>query len=244
MSPDPAPNAPPDNWAAQAACLGADPDTHFPEKGGSTLQAKAICAGCPVTVECLDYALDNDERFGVWGGLSERERRRLISHGLPRGGTAQAAVEARQRTQKRLESIRTNNQPATISQLLDGDHDETTEDLEHTPTPPPRPKVTPTPKPPKPPKPTNCPDCNGPAGNYRNGRCNACYQWSRQGRRRTPADREPEPRECDNCGRRLFRGQSRRHGRCETCARYWDRNGTERPKHALRPQETTGARTP
>jgi len=64
-------------WAADAKCLQADPDTFFPEKGGSTREAKRICAQCPVRAECLEYALDNDERFGIWGGLSERERRKL-----------------------------------------------------------------------------------------------------------------------------------------------------------------------
>jgi WhiB family redox-sensing transcriptional regulator len=64
-------------WADQARCLQAEPDTFFPEKGGSTREAKRICASCDVRDLCLDYALANDERFGIWGGLSERERRRL-----------------------------------------------------------------------------------------------------------------------------------------------------------------------
>jgi WhiB family redox-sensing transcriptional regulator len=64
-------------WYAKAACLDSDADCFFPEKGGSTRAAKRICQTCSVTAECLDYALDNDERFGIWGGLSERERRRL-----------------------------------------------------------------------------------------------------------------------------------------------------------------------
>lgn len=64
-------------WAKEAKCLAADPETFFPEKGGSTREAKKICALCPVTDECLAYALEHDERFGIWGGLSERERRRL-----------------------------------------------------------------------------------------------------------------------------------------------------------------------
>jgi WhiB family transcriptional regulator, redox-sensing transcriptional regulator len=64
-------------WAAKAKCLQADPETFFPEKGGSTREAKRICALCEVREPCLQYALDNDERFGVWGGLSDRERRRL-----------------------------------------------------------------------------------------------------------------------------------------------------------------------
>ena len=64
-------------WASSAKCLQAEPDTFFPEKGGSTREAKRICTGCPVRDECLDFALANDERFGIWGGMSERERRRL-----------------------------------------------------------------------------------------------------------------------------------------------------------------------
>ena len=64
-------------WADKAKCLVAEPDTFFPEKGGSTREAKRICSGCPVKAECLEYALENDERFGIWGGLSERERRKL-----------------------------------------------------------------------------------------------------------------------------------------------------------------------
>jgi WhiB family transcriptional regulator, redox-sensing transcriptional regulator len=64
-------------WAPQARCLQAEPDTFFPEKGGSTREAKRICSDCEVRAECLEFALANDERFGIWGGLSERERRRL-----------------------------------------------------------------------------------------------------------------------------------------------------------------------
>ncbi len=64
-------------WASEAKCLQADPDTFFPEKGGSTREAKRICAECPVRSECLEHALEQDEKFGIWGGLSERERRKL-----------------------------------------------------------------------------------------------------------------------------------------------------------------------
>ncbi len=63
-------------WMLEAKCLDADPEAFFPEKGGSTREAKRICATCPVREECLDFALTQDERFGIWGGLSERERRR------------------------------------------------------------------------------------------------------------------------------------------------------------------------
>ena len=64
-------------WQEQALCAQTDPEAFFPEKGGSTREAKRICQACAVRDECLEYALLNDERFGIWGGLSERERRRL-----------------------------------------------------------------------------------------------------------------------------------------------------------------------
>lgn len=64
-------------WQAEALCAQTDPEAFFPEKGGSTRDAKRVCSACPVREECLKYAMDNDERFGIWGGLSERERRRL-----------------------------------------------------------------------------------------------------------------------------------------------------------------------
>lgn len=64
-------------WQEHALCAQSDGDAWFPEKGGSVREPKKICRACPVRLECLDYALEHDERFGVWGGLSERERRRL-----------------------------------------------------------------------------------------------------------------------------------------------------------------------
>lgn len=66
-----------DQWQERALCAQTDPEAFFPEKGGSTREAKRICMGCEVRDECLEYALAHDERFGIWGGLSERERRRL-----------------------------------------------------------------------------------------------------------------------------------------------------------------------
>ncbi len=66
-----------ETWQDRALCAQTDPEAFFPEKGGSTREAKRICSGCDVKAECLDYALHKDERFGIWGGLSERERRRL-----------------------------------------------------------------------------------------------------------------------------------------------------------------------
>jgi len=64
-------------WQERALCAQTDPEAFFPEKGGSTREAKKVCTGCDVRSECLEYALAHDERFGIWGGLSERERRKL-----------------------------------------------------------------------------------------------------------------------------------------------------------------------
>lgn len=64
-------------WQTDALCAQTDPEAFFPEKGGSTRDAKKVCGACNVRSQCLEYALANDERFGIWGGLSERERRRL-----------------------------------------------------------------------------------------------------------------------------------------------------------------------
>jgi WhiB family transcriptional regulator, redox-sensing transcriptional regulator len=64
-------------WQERALCAQTDPEAFFPEKGGSTRDAKKVCVGCDVRSECLEYALEHDERFGIWGGLSERERRKF-----------------------------------------------------------------------------------------------------------------------------------------------------------------------
>jgi WhiB family redox-sensing transcriptional regulator len=65
------------SWRRFSNCLGVDPDLFFPERGASTKEAKGVCHGCVVKKECLEYALTTGEKFGIWGGLSERERRRI-----------------------------------------------------------------------------------------------------------------------------------------------------------------------
>ncbi|GAA3730383.1 WhiB family transcriptional regulator [Leifsonia bigeumensis] len=67
----------PEPWMDDALCAQTDPDAFFPDKGGSTRNAKSICVSCEVRAQCLAYALEHGERFGIWGGLSERERRTL-----------------------------------------------------------------------------------------------------------------------------------------------------------------------
>ena len=65
------------DWTAQAACTTADPDELF-VTGAAQNRAKAVCMGCPVRAECLADALDNRVEFGVWGGMTERERRAVL----------------------------------------------------------------------------------------------------------------------------------------------------------------------
>lgn len=64
-------------WPVRAQCAPTDPEALFPEKGGSIGGAKGVCVGCEVKAECLEYALASDERFGIWGGLSQRGPRHL-----------------------------------------------------------------------------------------------------------------------------------------------------------------------
>ena len=65
------------SWQDYANCRGTDADLFFPERGASTRKAKAICNACDVKAECLDFAIVQGEKFGIWGGMSERERRRV-----------------------------------------------------------------------------------------------------------------------------------------------------------------------
>jgi WhiB family redox-sensing transcriptional regulator len=65
------------DWTTMAACNSADPDQLFVQ-GAAQNRAKAVCMGCPVRTECLADALDSRAEFGVWGGMTERERRALL----------------------------------------------------------------------------------------------------------------------------------------------------------------------
>lgn len=64
-------------WQDFASCAGADPDLFFPERGASTRTAKSICRDCQVRDECLEFAIVSSEKFGIWGMMSERERRKI-----------------------------------------------------------------------------------------------------------------------------------------------------------------------
>ena len=66
------------DWMAEGKCRSMDPDIFFPSDGIGVQAAQRICAECPVKAECLEYALDVRVDHGVWGGTSERERRRIL----------------------------------------------------------------------------------------------------------------------------------------------------------------------
>ncbi|MGQ0521405.1 MAG: WhiB family transcriptional regulator [Actinomycetota bacterium] len=66
------------SWRQRAACRGVDPDVFYPSTDEEAEEAKSICRVCPVRESCLEYALANRERDGVWGGATERERRRIV----------------------------------------------------------------------------------------------------------------------------------------------------------------------
>jgi WhiB family transcriptional regulator, redox-sensing transcriptional regulator len=70
--------SPPDMWQDQAACFGIDPDTFFPTSEDEAGPALAYCTACPIRQTCLAWALKNGERYGVWGGLTEQQRRRVV----------------------------------------------------------------------------------------------------------------------------------------------------------------------
>lgn len=76
-------DAPDDDWRDRALCTEVDPEMFFPEKGGSALAAKRICAKCEVREDCLLWALEHDERQGIWGGKTRPERARMRPKGRP-----------------------------------------------------------------------------------------------------------------------------------------------------------------
>lgn len=93
------PERPP--WMAEAACLGADPDLFFADTTTAAAAAKAVCATCPVRADCLDYAVAGNERFGVWGGASVKDRRRIRR----RVGRADEIIESRRRQVRAMADV-------------------------------------------------------------------------------------------------------------------------------------------
>jgi len=88
-----------EQWALQGFCIAAEPDALF-VRGAAQQQAKLVCMSCPVIAECLADALDNRTEFGVWGGMTERERRALLKH-RPGVASWRGLFEADRRRQER-----------------------------------------------------------------------------------------------------------------------------------------------
>ncbi len=65
-------------WMLDGACRGLDSAMFFPGQDGDAEPALRVCAGCPVREPCLEFALDTRQRYGIWGGTTERQRRRLL----------------------------------------------------------------------------------------------------------------------------------------------------------------------
>lgn len=65
-------------WRKEGLCLDADPDLFFPDQGVPNKEGRAICEACPVQTECLSFAIENGERHGIWGGLTQDERADMV----------------------------------------------------------------------------------------------------------------------------------------------------------------------
>ncbi len=98
------------DWISQAACREEDPDALFVQ-GAAQNRAKSVCGGCPVRVECLADALDNRTEFGVWGGMTERERRALLRRRPEVTSWANLLASARENFAR---SQQDNEQPQTL----------------------------------------------------------------------------------------------------------------------------------
>ena len=76
-----------EDWRTQALCANVDPELFFPDKGGNPKPAQAVCAVCPVREQCLAHALANSETYGVWGGMTARQRQEIAGRRQPEGAT-------------------------------------------------------------------------------------------------------------------------------------------------------------
>jgi WhiB family redox-sensing transcriptional regulator len=86
------PKEPAPDWQDSANCLGADPALFYPERGASTREAREVCQACDVQPDCLEFSLQRSEKFGIWGGLSQREIRRVRRQRSQVAGTTISAT--------------------------------------------------------------------------------------------------------------------------------------------------------
>ncbi len=101
------------DWAAKGACRNSDPDALFVQ-GAAQNRAKAVCMGCPVRTECLADSLDNHTEFGVWGGMTERERRALLRR-RPNVGSWRALLETARAEHERMLLVHAEKVAVTVT---------------------------------------------------------------------------------------------------------------------------------
>lgn len=106
------------SWRDDAVCAQVDPEVFFPEPGGRTAEAKAICATCEVQKQCLAYALAAGERYGVWGGLTHKELRALREGEPPRQKTSVSRLERDERDRQVITMTVAGNNPIQIADRL------------------------------------------------------------------------------------------------------------------------------
>ena len=102
-------------WREDAACAETDPDAFFPEMGKSAEPAKSVCARCPVVAECLKAAVEGNEEFGVWGGLTTSERRPLRAEFVR--GTRPRKVASHAAVARRLEAARLTREGLSAAEI-------------------------------------------------------------------------------------------------------------------------------
>jgi WhiB family redox-sensing transcriptional regulator len=104
---DPAALPGPEDWTELALCAEVGDDFWFPPKGGDPEPAKKVCRGCEVRATCLQYALDNEIRHGIWGGVSEQRRRAALQRGLT---AAEAIAEDDERRMSKAQRVLANQE--------------------------------------------------------------------------------------------------------------------------------------
>jgi WhiB family redox-sensing transcriptional regulator len=121
-------------WQDFARCAEVDPEIFFPEKGQSVNDPSKICRGCEVRTPCLEYALEKGERYGFWGGMSERERRRILRQREEAQGEPQLGERRPERAPKSpkrrvtvsdLETIRARREDGDNLTVIAEDYDVT-----------------------------------------------------------------------------------------------------------------------
>jgi WhiB family redox-sensing transcriptional regulator len=103
-------------WQDAALCAQSDPEAWFPEKGASAHFPKQICRACPVRIECLGYALEGGQTFGVWGGLTERARRQAAREHAAGTSLDDIIAADDKRHYERAERSAASNMPVPVPQ--------------------------------------------------------------------------------------------------------------------------------